>query len=119
MVYHTHRNIVWAYAKNMPSPLVWLYLPQHLLVNVLTLAAFARQRRFRLALRAKRDALRGLPAVLRDRRKVQRRRIASARELRAVMETGLGVVPVLVRRSRDLRRASAREPAAQPPSRPS
>ncbi len=26
-VYHGHRNLVWTYAKNMPSPWVWLYLP--------------------------------------------------------------------------------------------
>ena len=117
MLYHTHRNIVWAYAKDMPSPLVWLYLPQHLLVNVLTLAAFARQRRLRLALKAKLDAVRGLPAMLRERRRVQGGRIASARALRETMATGLDVVPTLVRRSRELRAASPREPAVPPPSR--
>jgi GT2 family glycosyltransferase len=118
MLYHTHRNIVWTYAKDMPAPLLWLYLPQHLLVNVLTLLAFARRRRFRVALRAKLDALRGLPAVLRERRAVQRGRVASARELRAAMATGFDVVPTLLRRSRELAAAApAREPAAPPPSR--
>jgi Glycosyl transferase family 2 len=29
-----HRNFVWTYAKNMPAPLAWIYLPQHVLVNV-------------------------------------------------------------------------------------
>jgi GT2 family glycosyltransferase len=105
LLYHTHRNIVWTYAKDMPSPLVWLYLPQHVLINVLTLAAFARQRRLRLALSAKLDALRGLPAVLRDRRVVQRRRSASTRTVRAAMATGFEVVPTLLRRSRELRTA--------------
>jgi GT2 family glycosyltransferase len=103
MLYHTHRNIIWTYAKDMPSPFVWLYLPQHVLINVLTLLAFARQRRFRLVLRAKADALRGLPAVLRERREIQSRGIAPARALRAAMARGLDVVPVLLRRSRDLR----------------
>lgn len=105
MLYHTHRNLVWTFAKDMPSPLVWLYLPQHVLINLLTLAAFARRRRLRLALSAKADALRGLPTVLRDRRAVQRRRVASARTLRAAMATGFEVVPTLLRRSRELRAA--------------
>jgi GT2 family glycosyltransferase len=105
-LYHTHRNIVWTYAKDMPSPLVWLYLPQHVLFNLLVLIPYARLRRFRLVLRAKVDAIRGLPAVLRERRLVQRRRVASSRALRAVMSKGLDVVPLLSRRSRELRGAS-------------
>jgi GT2 family glycosyltransferase len=117
MLYHTHRNIVWTFAKDMPAPLVWLYLPQHLLVNVLTLVAFAGRRRFRIALQAKLDALRGLPPVLRERRAIQRGRVASARELRAAMATGFDVVPTLLRRSREFAAAPAREPAAPPPSR--
>ena len=26
-VYHGHRNLVWTYVKNMPTPWFWLYLP--------------------------------------------------------------------------------------------
>jgi GT2 family glycosyltransferase len=104
-LYHTHRNIVWAWVKNMPSPLLWLYLPQHVLFNLLVLVAYARLRRARLIFRAKRDALRGLPAVLRERREVQGRRVASSRELRALMARGVDVVPMLTRRSRELEAA--------------
>lgn len=118
MLYHTHRNLVWSYAKNMPAPLFWLYLPEHLLINALSLAAFARRRRLRVALRAKADALRGLPAVLRARREIQGSRVESARALRSVMATGLDVVPVLLRRSRELGGAAPREPAVPPPSKP-
>jgi GT2 family glycosyltransferase len=103
LLYHTHRNIVWAYAKNMPSPFVWLYLPEHLLINAMTLAAFAVTGRFRVGLRAKRDALRGLRAVLRDRAAVQRGRRTSPQELRRTMATGIEVVPTLLRRRRDLK----------------
>ena len=28
-VYHGERNAVWTFVKNMPAPLLWLYLPQH------------------------------------------------------------------------------------------
>jgi GT2 family glycosyltransferase len=110
LLYHTHRNIVWMFAKDMPAPLLWLYLPQHLLINVLTLIAFGLRRRFRIAMRAKVDAVRGLPTVIRQRRSVQRRRVASARSIRAAMAQGLDVVPTLLRRSRDLRTADAKDP---------
>jgi GT2 family glycosyltransferase len=118
MLYHTHRNLVWNYAKNMPGALFWLYLPQHLLINALSIAAFARQRRLRIALKAKGDAIRGLPAVLRARRQIQRGRVESARSLRGAMARGLDVVPVLLRRSGELRGASPTEPAVPPPSKP-
>jgi GT2 family glycosyltransferase len=117
VIYHTHRNIVWTFAKNMPSPLLWVYLPQHVLVGVLTLVAYAALRRFGLVLTAKRDALRELPAVLRNRRALQRGRVVSASELRDAMATGLDVLPVLLRRSRELAAAAPTEPAAPPPSR--
>jgi GT2 family glycosyltransferase len=110
LLYHTHRNIVWTYAKNMPSPYVWLYLPEHLLINALTLGAFALQGRFRVGLRAKADAVRGLRDVLRDRAAIQGSRTTSGRELRRAMARGLEVIPALLRRSRELaaREASSR-----------
>ncbi|MGH3079756.1 MAG: glycosyltransferase family 2 protein [Gaiellaceae bacterium] len=118
MLYHTHRNIVWTYVKDMPSALFWLYLPQHLLVNLATLAAFAITRRAGVAFRAKRDALRGLPEILRERRAVQDRRVVSSREIRRALARGRSVVPVLSRRSRELAATAPTEPAGPPPSRP-
>lgn len=106
LLYHSHRNIVWTFAKDMPSPLLWLYLPQHVLFNVLILIAYGLLRRPRLVYRAKLDAVRGLPMVLRERRAVQRRRVVSSRDLRAAMARGLDVLPMLARRSRELRAAS-------------
>lgn len=70
-VYHGHRNLVWTYCKNMPGPLFWLYLPQHLLLNVITLLWFALQGQGRVILRAKWDAVRGLPRCWRQRRVIQ------------------------------------------------
>ena len=101
-LYHTHRNMVWTFAKDMPSPLVWLYLPQHVLFNVLVLLGYARLGRSRLVLQAKLDAIRGLPAVLSERRRVQGRRVVSSHDLRTVMAKGLDVVSVLRSRSREL-----------------
>jgi GT2 family glycosyltransferase/glycosyltransferase involved in cell wall biosynthesis len=86
--YHGHRNLVWTWVKNMPGPLLALYLPQHLLLNLLTLAWFAGHGRGRLILKAKWDALRGLRAALGERRRVQRQRRAGAGELRRAMARG-------------------------------
>ena len=44
-IYHGHRNLVWTYAKDMPAPWVWLYLPLHLLVNLLSIVYFVLARK--------------------------------------------------------------------------
>lgn len=90
-LYHQYRNLVWTWAKNMPAPLLWLYLPQHLLLNASVLATFGLAGRAGVIARAQRDALKGLPHVLRDRRRVQATRTVSARALRRAMATGLEV----------------------------
>jgi GT2 family glycosyltransferase len=86
--YHGHRNLVWTFFKNMPSTLLALYLPQHLFLNVVSILWFSAHGQARTILRAKRDALRGLPAVLRERRGIQARRRIGVRDLRAVMARG-------------------------------
>jgi GT2 family glycosyltransferase len=88
-VYHGHRNLVWTFVKNMPAPLAALYWPHHLLLNLTSLAYFTVRRQGRPIWKAKWDALRGLPRVLRQRREVQAARRASARDLRRVMARGL------------------------------
>jgi len=88
-VYHGHRNLVWTYWKNMPAPLLALYLPQHLALNALSLGWFALRGQGGTILRAKRDALAALPRVLRQRRRVQGTRKARLRDLRGVMVGGI------------------------------
>jgi hypothetical protein len=88
-VYHAQRNLVWTFAKDMPAPLVWLYLPQHLLLNLAAVVWYSLHGQGRTVLRAKRDALRGLPAILAQRRQVQSRRSASVLALRRRMVKGL------------------------------
>jgi GT2 family glycosyltransferase len=88
-VYHGHRNLVWVFVKNMPGALFWAYLPLHLLLNLLTLVWLAARGQGGPALRAKRDALKGLPRVWRQRAAVQAGRKASLRDLRRVMAGGV------------------------------
>lgn len=83
--YHGHRNMVWVFLKNMPNGLLLLLLPLHIAMNAVTLTVLVFQGRGRPALRAKRDAIAGLPDIWRKRRSVQQlRRVglwALAREL--------------------------------------
>jgi GT2 family glycosyltransferase len=88
-VYHGHRNLVWTYFKDMPWPLLWLYLPQHLLLNLVTLVWFTLRGQGWVIFKAKWDALKGLPRVLRERRRVQGQRRVSAWALRRVMARGM------------------------------
>jgi len=96
-VYHGHRNLVWTYFKDMPWPLFWLYLPQHFLLNLVSLIWFTLQGQGRVIFKAKWHALKGLPRILRERRKVQVTRRVSAWELRKMMAKGL-LTPYLKRR---------------------
>jgi GT2 family glycosyltransferase len=87
-IYHSYRNQVWTYAKNMPLALLILYALQHALVNVLTIAAFTLQGQGGVVVCAKCDALRALPEILRERRVIQRSRQVGTRELRRLMARG-------------------------------
>lgn len=76
-VYHGHRNLVWTFVKNMPGLLFWLLLPLHLLLNLIAIIWFSARGKGRVILRAKMDAVRGLPAMWRKRQLIQSTRVAS------------------------------------------
>jgi len=84
-VYHGERNAVWTFFKNMPGPLFWLYLPQHMALTIASLFFYPRRGQGRVVLRAKLDALRGLPAVLKQRRLIQGQRRVDAWTLRRAL----------------------------------
>jgi len=85
-VYHGQRNLVWAYAKNMPARYFWLYLPQHLLFNAIVVAYFVAHGRGSAVLRAKWDALLGLPRMLKKRHRSEK--LATPKTIRASMAGG-------------------------------
>lgn len=87
-LYHANRNLVWIWVRNMPAALLWRFLPQHLLANLIYLLYYFLRGRAGPLLRAKRDAWRGLPLVLQKRKITQAARSASAAQLLAVMERG-------------------------------
>ena len=88
-VYHGERNAVWTFFKDMPAPLLLLYLPQHLALNVAALVYYPLRGQGRVVWRAKFDALRGLPSILRRRANVQTVRAVSPLALRRSFTRGL------------------------------
>ena len=87
-IYHGHRNLVWTFIKNMPLPMLLYYFPQHLALNLFTLAWFALKGRFALIFKAKIDALKGLGSVLDKRKAIQRQRCIKCSALRRIMSRG-------------------------------
>ncbi|MBK8418365.1 MAG: glycosyltransferase family 2 protein [Anaerolineales bacterium] len=84
-VYHGHRNLVWTYFKDMPTSLLWLYLPLHIFVNIFFLLYFTLKGQGRIIWRAKWDALRGLPGIFKKRREIQLQRKIPVLEIHRMM----------------------------------
>lgn len=88
-VYHGHRNLVWTFMKNMPGSLFWLLLPLHVALNMVSIAWFALRGQGGVILRAKRDALSGLPKMWRKRQQIQKARLASIGDIWRVLDKRL------------------------------
>jgi len=71
-VYHGHRNMVWAYVKNMPSSLFWKGLPQHIMANIAALLYFSLTGQAGPIFKAKWDALVGLGEIMEQRKFIQK-----------------------------------------------
>jgi len=84
-VYHGHRNMVWTFVKDMPALLFWIYLPLAAVMHLFDVLDYSLRGRWHVIWRAKLDAIRGLPAVLEKRRRVQSGRIASNAEIHRAM----------------------------------
>ena len=88
-VYYGHRNLVWTYVKNMPGWLFWACLPLHLVMNMATVSLFIFRGKGRVILKAKRDALLGLPKMWRKRQQIQQQRRVSFVEIWRVLDKRL------------------------------
>jgi GT2 family glycosyltransferase len=73
-VYHGQRNLVWTYVKNMPGALFWIFLPLHLVLNIAAILYYCLRSQHRVIWRAKFDACKNLPSMLKKRRIIQRNR---------------------------------------------
>lgn len=90
-VYHGHRNLVWTYVKNMPGWLFWACLPLHLAMNIAAICWFVLRGQGVVILKAKRDAIKGVPRMWRKRRCIQRRRKVSISDIWKVLDKRLWI----------------------------
>ncbi|OOZ36750.1 glycosyltransferase family 2 protein [Solemya velesiana gill symbiont] len=95
-VYHGHRNLVWAFIKNMPGVLFWLLLPLHVLMNLAAIVWFSLKGQGKVILRAKWDALKGIPKAWRKRKEIQSSRVATVGEIWRALDKSL-IQPRLTR----------------------
>lgn len=87
--YYVHRNMIWTFVKNMPSTLLWRYLPAHLLANLIYVLYYTLRGRGKVLWRAKWHALKGLKEALSKRKVIQAHKRTTAAELTQKMEHSL------------------------------
>lgn len=85
-VFYGHRNSEYVFWKNMPGPLLLLYLPERILFNLLSLGFFLIKGRSGSFLKGKLDFLKHFPHVMQKRRQVQQTRKLSTAEFRGLLE---------------------------------
>jgi GT2 family glycosyltransferase len=85
-VFHGQRNLEWMFLKNTPGSLLARTLPGHVLYNIAAAAHFARLGLLGTYLSAKAAALKGLPAAMRKRARIQAGRKVSAPEIERHLE---------------------------------
>jgi GT2 family glycosyltransferase len=109
-LYHSHRNLVWTWVRDMPGPLVWRNLHHLVIGTALSIGYYATRGQFTTLLRAKRDGFAALPWLLRERREARAKNSVDWRELRALMQPASAGYRTAAGRARDSR-ARARAPA--------
>jgi GT2 family glycosyltransferase len=85
-VYHGHRNLEWAFLKNMPGTLLLRFLPLHLASSLGAIVWFAVRGRGAAVLKAKWDALIGVPKVWPQRLQAQQRSVVDPSTLLALLD---------------------------------
>ncbi|MCK7527096.1 MAG: hypothetical protein MZV64_60545 [Ignavibacteriales bacterium] len=88
-VYYGYRNMIWTFFKNMPSPLIWFFLPAHIFTVLFFILYLTFRGQGKVILRAIVDAVRGLPDMLAKRKEIQRNMTIRPLQLLEVMSTGL------------------------------
>ncbi len=89
VVYYGHRNLVWTFFKDMPGALFWLYLPLHFLMNIFFIFSFIFKGKSSAILRAKWDAFRMLPIMLKKRQQIQSTQKISYHDILKFMRKGI------------------------------
>ena len=110
-LYHSHRNMVWTWLRDMPGPLAVAYAPQFLATTALAVVWYGSRGELRTIVRAKRDGFRELPRLARERRALQLGRRVSSKALLAQLARGRSAYATAAGRARNLLDES--DPAAE------
>ena len=87
--YHSHRNLIWTFIKNMPDELLWRYFAAHILANLIYLLVYTLRPQGVAIWKGKIDAIHHIKPILAKRKEIQARRRASIEEIDRVFERGL------------------------------
>lgn len=85
-VYYGQRNLVWTFYKNMPRILFWVLLPAHIIANIIMIVLSIYRGQGKITIKAKVDAIKGLPKFNSKRKQVQKDRLISLIELMKVFD---------------------------------
>jgi GT2 family glycosyltransferase len=88
-VFYSQRNIEFVYLKNMPLGLMLRSAPHRFLYELGAAIYFSRKGAGSAFFRAKLEVLRGLPAILRKRREIQRTKTVTNSRVKSMMKTSL------------------------------
>jgi len=88
-VYYGYRNMIWTFVKNMPSPLIWIFLPLHISAILFFAFYLTLRGQGKVIWKAIFDALWGLPKMIEKRKSIQKDKKIKPGELLKVMSTGL------------------------------
>jgi GT2 family glycosyltransferase len=88
-VYYGYRNMIWTFVKNMPAPLIWVFLPLHIAAILFFAAYLTIRGQGKVIWKAIFDAVYGLPKMIEKRKTIQKNKTANWNELLKVMSTGL------------------------------
>lgn len=103
-VKNAHRNLVWVFFANMPTPLLWKYLPAHLISNLVFLLYYTLRGQARAIWSAKWQALCGLRKTLQERQIIQSNRRITTEQLSQRMDHELLGPYLLGKRGRAFRK---------------
>jgi len=88
-VYYGYRNMIWTFVKNMPMPLLLIFLPLHISAILFFAFYLTLRGQGKVIWRAIFDAIHGLPKMIEKRKSIQKNKKIKPGELLKVMSTGL------------------------------
>ncbi|EGQ9612954.1 glycosyltransferase family 2 protein [Vibrio cholerae] len=85
-IYYGHRNLIWTFVKNLPFPLMILFLPFHISMNIIAFFYFCWKGKAKVIFKSKIDGIKFLPKMFAKRRDIRVYRKASCADLLKIID---------------------------------